>query len=114
METGGHLTVTPGDRESVVGWICALLDAELLFRDSRFTRVCQVFDGYKDTELPGGNAKAIALEACALMDNGGGESELSQHLARFQQEVPAPEGGSRIELPTFASRMLDAYRARTD
>lgn len=114
METNGHVSITPGDREGVVGWICALLDAELQFRDSRFTRVCHVFDGYQNAELPSGDVKGIALEACALMDNGGGESDLAQQLARFQEEVPAPEAHSGIELAAFASRILNAYHAPID
>ena len=113
LESNGEM-LTIADRDIVVGTICCYLDGELLLRESRFSRVCRVFDGYEETELPGGDLKGIALEACGVMDNGGGELELSHYLARYQDEVPTPEVGWRIDLAALAKRLLEAYQAPID
>lgn len=114
LESDSQIIVMTDDRDAIVGTICCLLDGDLLLRDSRLTRICQVFNGYEETQLPGGDLKGIALEACAVIDNGGGELELSHYLARYQDEVPSPEGGWTIELAAFAPRILEAYHAPID
>ena len=114
LERKGHVSFTADKRDTVVGEICSALDGEFLLRDSRFRRVCQVFDGYEETQLPGGDLRMIALEACGIIDNGGGELELSRHFARYQREAPPPEVASSIELAAFVPRMLEAYHAPID
>lgn len=114
LESDGEIILTAADRDTVVGLICCYLDGELLLRESRFTRVCRVFDGYEETDLPGGDVKGIALEACAVMDNGGGELELSHYLSRYQDEAPTPEVGWKIDLAGFAKRLFAAYQAPID
>ena len=70
------------------------------------TATSRVFDGYEEKDLPDGNRKGIALQACGVMDNGGGELELSHYLARYQHETPTPEAGWKIELAAFANASL--------
>jgi len=114
LETRGRVMVRSEDRDKVVGEICSSLDAELLLGDSRFTRVRHVFDGYDEKQLPGGDLVIIALEACAIIDGGGGALELSRHRFLYQREAPPPEVPSSIDLTAFVPRILEAYHAPID
>ncbi len=87
--------------------------AELLLRGTRLTRVLDVFRDSDENDLPGGDVKGIALESCAVVDNGARPTQLAALLARYQQEVAVVNKGT-VDLPSFAERIVDAYHAEPE
>jgi hypothetical protein len=111
VEGDGLLTMAEGPdaREAAVGHLCAHLDAEGVAAGTRLAAVRATLaaagwraEDYRDN---------LALELCAVIDNGGGVGELAAYARRFVDDgstlgVMAPAG----DLAVLAAEVLGAYQ----